>query len=177
MVEDKIKFFDNKVDEVTKLMVKNSLMSPDANYRIGWRDTACSEQNIYAPWSHEYLSNTKILTYIQSCIAETDWFTNNVLEKIVVNLVKSDDVHHIHTHHNNQVDLYYVNLDWQDGWYGETLFFDKFDTKNIIFASSYVPGRILLFDGDIPHSIRPQSRIASKFRMTLSLFYTKRDNG
>jgi|TARA_R100001163_G_scaffold64236_2_gene58018 hypothetical protein len=171
MVEDKIKVFDNKVDRVTKEMLEHSVMSENSNFRIGWRDTDCGEQNIHSVWSHEFLSNTKILSYIQSCIAETDWFTNNILDKIIVNLVKSDDVHHIHTHRFNQVALYYINLNWQDGWYGETLFFDKFNTNNIVFASSFVPGRIVLFDGDIPHSIRPQSRIATKFRMTLSLFY------
>lgn len=170
---NKIKIFDDRVDRMTKEMVRDHVTSSNVTYSIGWRDMDCGEQNLYSSWSHEYLSNTKILSYIQPCIAETDWFTNNVLEKVIVNLVRSDDVHHIHTHNNYQIALYYINTDWQDGWYGETLFFDKFNTNNIVLASCFVPGRIVLFDGEIPHSIRPQSRIATKFRMTLTCFYTK----
>ena len=69
--------------------------------------------------------------------------------------------------------LGYLNLNWRDGWYGETWFFDKFDFNKIIFASALAPGRIILFDGQIPHTIRPQSKVGPKFRMTLSLFYNK----
>ena len=176
MVEDKIKVFDNKVDKMTKDEFYFSFNSSNSRYEVGWRDMDCGEQNIFSEVSQQFLSNTRILSYIQACIAETEWFTNDVLSKVIVNLVKSDDVHHMHTHRFEQVALYYMNLHWQDGWYGETLFFDKFNQNNIVHASPFVPGRILLFDGEIPHSIRPPSRIAPKFRMTLSLFYTKRDH-
>jgi hypothetical protein len=68
--------------------------------------------------------------------------------------------------------LYYVNLEWQDGWHGETLFYDE-SLKNIVFASPYIPGRIVVFDGSIPHTIRPQSYIASHYRFTFALIYNK----
>jgi len=164
--------FDDKVPFIVRDNLWNYCIN--STYRLGWEDTDVPEKydlNIHSNWSTEELESTEILPHFKKCIDETDWFTNNILDKIIVNLVKSDDVHHIHTHRFNQVALYYINLNWQDGWYGETLFFDKFNTNNIVFASSFVPGRIVLFDGDIPHSIRPQSRIATKFRMTLSLFY------
>jgi len=123
------------------------------------------------PW--RILNRTKILEFIKPCIKETSWFTNENISTAVLNLVKSEDVHHIHSHRGSQVVLVYLNLNWRDGWYGETLFFDKFDFNKIIFASAFVPGRIILFDGQIPHTIRPQSKVGPKFRMTLSLFYNK----
>ena len=83
-------------------------------------------------------------------------------------------MHYIHAHWDKQIALYYVNLDWKDGWYGETLFYDPLNLQKIDFASSFIPGRILLFDGSIPHTIRPQSIKGPKFRMTLSLIYSKR---
>ena len=67
--------------------------------------------------------------------------------------------------------LYYINLDWRDGWHGETLFYNPNNLKEIIYTSLYIPGRIILFDGSIPHAIRPQSIKAPKFRFTLSLFF------
>ena len=85
--------------------------------------------------------------------------------------MRSDDVHYIHHHESDQVALYYVNMDWNDGWYGETIFYDEFDQNKIGFTTPYIPGRIILFDGVIPHAIRPQSVEGPKFRITISLFY------
>jgi hypothetical protein len=175
MAEDKINFFDNTVTLEARANIHYS--ASNSNFVLGWHDFASGEHtteaNLYSEWSHDYLAKTKILQFIQPCIAKTDWFTNNVLNKAVVNLVKSDDVHHIHAHEGDQVALYYINIDWQNSWYGETLFYDSFNFNKIIYASPFVPGRILLFDGKIPHAIRPQSKAGPKFRMTLSLFYSK----
>ena len=70
-----------------------------------------------------------------------------------------------------QVLLYYVNLSWTDGWHGETLFYNPYNLKEVEYTSLYVPGRIILFDGTVPHAIRPQSVKATKFRLSLSLFF------
>ena len=51
------------------------------------------------------------------------------------------------------------------------VFKDTNNLKEIAYTSSYIPGRIILFDGSIPHAIRPQSVKAPKFRFTLSLFF------
>ena len=80
-------------------------------------------------------------------------------------------MHYLHIHQKQQVCLYYVNLDWRDGWHGETLFYNPDNLKEIAYTSLYIPGRIILFDGSIPHAIRPQSVKAPKFRFTLSLFF------
>ena len=65
-----------------------------------------------------------------------------------------------------------MNLEWRDGWHGETLFFDE-SCKDIMYASPYTPGRVIAFDAKIPHTIRPQSHLASFYRFTLALVYTK----
>ena len=66
-----------------------------------------------------------------------------------------------------------MKMDWQDGWYGETIFYDPDDINNIAYTSPYTPGRFILFDGSIPHTIRPQSIKAPKFRLSLSIFFEK----
>ena len=60
-------------------------------------------------------------------------------QKVVCNLVRPDDVHYLHIHQKQQVCLYYVNLDWRDGWHGETLFYNPDNLKEIVYTSLYVP--------------------------------------
>ena len=131
--------------------------------------------NLYSYWSEEDIKridqSCNFISYLKKCISKTPFFTNRFVQKIEMNLVRSSDVRYIHSHPGFQVALYYVNMEWEDGWYGETLFYDPYDNDKISFASPYKPGRIILFDGSIPHAIRPQSIKAPKYRFSLSLFF------
>jgi Rps23 Pro-64 3,4-dihydroxylase Tpa1-like proline 4-hydroxylase len=89
--------------------------------------------------------------------------------KATVNLSVPGDVHYAHTHKNLTM-LYYANPEWRQEWAGETLFFSD-DLSEVVFTSVYKPGRIILFDGGIPHTIRPQSRVAPQHRTTVALFF------
>lgn len=94
------------------------------------------------------------------------------VNRTLVNLCISNEPHWYHTHIGETVILYYVNPDWTQEWGGETLFMnDKLDT--IEFASPYTPGRIVAFNGDIPHTLRPQSIVAPTYRFTLAMFVNK----
>lgn len=88
---------------------------------------------------------------------------------VTANLSVPSDTNFAHSHSGLSL-LYYVNLDWRVEWSGETLFFTE-NCKDIIFASPYVPGRIIIFDGSIPHSIRPQTYLAPHYRFTLAIFF------
>jgi SM-20-related protein len=92
-------------------------------------------------------------------------FSNSVL-----NVTVTSDCHFTHTHAEKRIALFYLNLEWKDGWHGETLFFSK-DGKEIVYASRYTPGRVIVFDGCIPHSIRPQSREGPQYRYTLATIF------
>jgi hypothetical protein len=100
---------------------------------------------------------------------ELDGYT---LSKTILNLSTASDANYTHTHPEDKVLLYYVNLEWFDGWHGETLFFSE-DHKDVVFASPYTPGRLIVFDAKIPHTIRPQSHIAAQYRFTLALIFNK----
>ena len=166
--------FDNKIPHVVRYDIWKYCIN--STYKLGWQDSedvGKYELNLHSSWTQKELEESKIFPYVEDCIKNTDWFTNRNINKIIVNLVRSDDVHFIHGHNDCQVVLYYVNLDWQDGWYGETIFYDKNNINDIKFTSSYVPGRIILFDGTTPHAIRPQSSMAPKFRFSVSVFFNK----
>ena len=142
---------------------------------IGWADSPIIEnQNhryLHSIWSEEDLERLGIIEEIKkSSVAQE--LENYKLEKCVLNLSTPSDCNFQHTHLQSKIILYYVNLEWKDGWHGETLFYDE-SLKNIVFASPYTPGRITVFDGSIPHTIRPQSSNASNYRFTLALLYNK----
>ena len=165
-------------DDTIPYNVRQHILSFCANSKfiLGWSDGLKIENdkaipNLHSSWTENDLEESNILPYIIESIDKTSWFTKKSLKSIKLNLVKSDDVHFIHSHPNEYVALYYVNLNWEDGWYGETIYHDPIHVDEVIFTSLYKPGRIILFDGQIPHSIRPQSTRGPKYRMTLSLFF------
>lgn len=63
--------------------------------------------------------------------------------------------------------LWYISDRWDPEWGGETLFFDE--SMDVRAALSPRPGRLALFDGDIPHVGRPPNRICYAPRYTLAM--------
>ena len=95
-----------------------------------------------------------------------------LLTRAHVNLSTPTDNHWCHDHRGQNVLLYYGNKHWKHEWAGETLFFND-DLSEVVYASVYKPGRIIVFDGEIPHTVRPQSSSAPQYRFTLSLFFNR----
>jgi hypothetical protein len=144
-------------------------------FQIGWADTSIPERSshryLHSVYSKEDTDRLGILEKIKGTAAAQELY-GYVHYKTILNLSTPADVNFCHTHPEDKVLLYYVNMEWRDGWHGETLFFDE-PCKNIVFANPYTPGRLISFDAKIPHSIRPQSHIASFYRFTLALIFNK----
>ena len=163
-----IEIHDNKVPFYNQQRIYNCVLN--SNYQIkGWEDRddiEIKKYDIHSRWSLADLKTSKLYDYIEK-IQPFDKF-----DKCIVNLTKPSDHYFTHTHgEDTMVVLYYVNLEWKDGWAGETMFYDdnRIETKSF----SYVPGRLLKFDGKQPHSIRPQSSIGPDYRFTISTFFKK----
>lgn len=90
----------------------------------------------------------------------------------VINLTKPGDIHFTHTHKNKLVLLYYLNLDWEQEFYGETLFMD-YDNNDACVCVIPKPRRVVIFDGNIPHTIRPQSSLGPQFRYSMTLIFNQ----
>lgn len=144
-------------------------------FKIGWADGNIIEnkkhQFLYSTYNNEDLIRLGILDALDKSVVK-DEFVGYKLKHCILNLSTASDVNFVHAHPEDKVVLYYVNLEWHDGWHGETLFFDE-TQRSIEFGSPYTPGRIIAFDAKIPHTIRPQSHIAAKFRFTLALVLEK----
>tara|TARA_Y200000002_G_scaffold213023_2_gene175834 strand:+ start:8644 stop:9147 length:504 start_codon:yes stop_codon:yes gene_type:complete len=166
-----IKIYDNKVPfhimhDIHEFVINSRF------YITGWKDKDyVNKHSIYSDWSIDDLKNAGLYSYLEEIpsVDFSKWY------KTMVNLSHPSDHYYTHTHgENDYVLLYYVNLEWRDEWHGETLFYDPLNLQKIEFASSFIPGRILQFDGIQPHSIRPQSSVGPQYRFTISNFFKKK---
>lgn len=164
-------------DDVFDMEYRHNLytFAQKSMYRIGWADGPVVEhkkhQFLHSFYSPEDIERIGLIPKLQTTpvAQEMDGFN---LSKCVMNLSTPSDSNFIHAHPEDKVLLYYINLEWHDGWHGETLFYDE-PGKEVVFASAYTPNRLIAFDAKIPHTIRPQSPIAPFYRLTLAMIYTK----
>jgi Rps23 Pro-64 3,4-dihydroxylase Tpa1-like proline 4-hydroxylase len=66
--------------------------------------------------------------------------------------------------------LYYPNLKWDIEWGGHTLFTDD-NLEEIEYCCMYKPGRIVIFDGNIPHCILPPTKSSPSYRFSFVMQY------
>lgn len=168
-----IDVFDDVFD--MQFMADTYLYATMSNYKIGWGDTIDFNDQIHkflhASYTADDVNALGILnkldgTPIASLVEGLD------LTKAIVNLSVPSDSYFAHVHPESKVILYYVNTKWQDGWFGDTMFYAD-NGKDIVFASPYTPNRVIVFDGQVPHAIRPQSQTAPHYRFTLALIFDK----
>ena len=92
------------------------------------------------------------------------------IDDTMINMVTPSDRFHVHVDNDSEhgrTFVYYMNLNWDVEWGGDTLFLDE-EGKNIEFCSQFKPGRFILFDPKIPHMIRPSTVLAPHFRFSLA---------
>ncbi|MEM9301114.1 MAG: 2OG-Fe(II) oxygenase [Pseudomonadota bacterium] len=63
--------------------------------------------------------------------------------------------------------LWFISTEWDPEWGGETLFFNE--AMDAEFVASPRPGRLVMFDGAIPHCGRPPNRICYRPRYTFAM--------
>ena len=162
-----IEIYDNTLSENVRSNIY--LLAITAKYQIGWDDTSVFEHRQF-PCLHHTLTKNEwaqldLINEIQ------DHNLKNKLKKLsfvsdTINLAVPSSIQFPHSHNEKSVLLYYINPEWKNEYYGETLFYDDYSDE-IIQSSKFVPGRFILFDGKTPHSIRPSSHIAPQYRFTL----------
>lgn len=171
--------FDYNYSSVVWGFVKRSAFS------LGWLDDEIQEHSSYVCMHSNYsdsdINNLGIVPkLLETPIAKYMDGSNPV--KTVVNLSSSGQTFFEHTHPSEwsgsvinrspKVLLYYPNLEWKREWGGETMFYTM-DNKEIEMAVEYRPNRLVVFDGEHPHSVRPPTSHAPFFRFTLSMFFGK----
>ena len=164
-------------DDVFDLQYRYAVMAfaQTSLFRIGWADNLTPEksqyQSLHSAYSAEDIERLGVLERLANTPVAQEMVGHKV-EKCILNLSTASDANFIHAHPEDKVLLYYVNLEWHDGWHGETLFYDEAG-KDVVFANAYTPNRLVAFDAKIPHTIRPQSHLAPQYRLTLAVILNK----
>ena len=148
-------------------------------FKIGWSDSDVPERKshdyfLHSDYKEQDLEDLGILKALENT-AVWDFIKDYKVEKSIVNLSTPSDVNYVHVHPEDKILLYYANVEWKEGWHGETQFYSE-DLTRIQFSSPYTPGRLILFDANIPHAIRPQSIVAPQFRFTFAMCLKKQSN-
>ena len=171
-MKDKIEIFDNEVPFPDMQQIYEYVLN--SNFRLGWMDRDDKiVSNIYSRYTKEEAETSLLLKNLRK-VSKKSKFKINVdnFDRCIVNLSKCGDNYFNHTHAGLIVMLYYANLEWNESYAGETLFYDN-SLINAESVVSFVPGRIIIFDGDRPHTIRPQSTCGPTYRFTISYFVRK----
>lgn len=167
-----IKKFDNFFDSETQQNIYNYIIN--SRFTIGWEDGLELQHklhpNLHSLYTFHDVQNLKILEKI------SDRVTNNNIsfssfDKCIINLTKPMDVNYVHTHPNQMVFLYYINMIWHEEWGGETIFYK--DDGEVLDCNQYTPNRAIFFDGNIKHTIKSQNIIGPTYRFSMSLFFNK----
>ena len=89
-----------------------------------------------------------------------------------VNLATLGDKNRFHVDFECLSVLYYPNLKWDIEWGGFTLFADD-QVQNIEYTSIYTPGRVIVFDGSIPHFASAPVSMAPSYRFSFNIKFKK----
>lgn len=144
----------------------------DCGYFMGWSDRHGEENHLHAVLAKENEMSGDIYIEIMKQPPLIDRLSNHIMIRNVVNLSHQSSIHMVHAHSDtHKVILYYAALEWEDHWEGETMFFAE--DGEIEFVNKYVPGRVIVFDGQMPHSIRAPSHAGPQFRLTATWFMEK----
>jgi len=143
-------------------------------YQIGWEDTNHIEYGnikyLHCKWNEEDIKTSEIDSNIQNT-KFSELLSNKTLESVTTNLSTPGETYFEHTHKGKIVVLYYPNLRWLRQWGGETIFY-SLNNKDVEFVSEYKPNKLILFDGQISHTVRPSSYLSPQYRFTISCFYS-----
>ncbi len=99
---------------------------------------------------------------------EDEYSIKIMLLRAYANGSTSDRYSFIHVDSTNEAEwtiLYYANLVWKPEWAGETVFYrdDHKEITNVIYPT---PGKVIMFNGTIPHTGRPPSHFYRGLRVT-----------
>nr|BAR30208.1 prolyl hydroxylase homologue [uncultured Mediterranean phage uvMED] len=99
-------------------------------------------------------------------------FSQYQLVQCRINLSTPHQKNRIHTDEDGLTLVYYVNPKWDFTWGGHTLFMDDL-LQEAEYTCIYKPGRVVIFDGTIPHMIMNESSLCPDYRLTFAIQWRK----
>lgn len=105
-------------------------------------------------------------------VAEEYNFWKREIKQIRINLSPPSERNFIHTDADGITLLYYASMEWKPEWGGHTFFMSD-DLSEVEYASLYTPGRVMIFDGTVPHMILTPTMMCPIHRYTFAIQFTK----
>jgi hypothetical protein len=173
-IEDKkITVYDNVFDYQENLEIYQFICQQPF-IRSNLDNTFDNNKDTNIKWSSLLKESNSITNLLTQKYFELPEFKNKRTEVIrqYINFSTSETVDMVHVDSSTSIlgaytILHYGNFVWNTNWHGETVFYDPLATE-IIFSTTAKPGRVVIFDSNIPHSARPPSRLAEYGRYTIA---------
>lgn len=129
---------------------------------------------IFAQYDHADLLDIGFLSNdaMKSFYDKYDLYGRN-LKQVRVNLSTPAEYNNIHTDQDGVTLLYYANTEWNVDWGGHTLFMNE-NLSDAEMTCLYKTGRVVVFDGSIPHMIMTPSIACPVNRFTLAFQFASR---
>ena len=163
---EKLYVFDGLFNLSEKTHIWNIVRN--AFFKIG--DDMNSKRYMKSEFDYREAAATNIIRKLQKTTASKLLY-NTAFERCIVTLDSYASIHTLRTVPGYILAQYYVNLEWDDNFGGESSFYNNDDS--LMFSSQYVPGRCLVFDGDLPHSFKPFTIEAPQHRFIVTFYYRK----
>jgi hypothetical protein len=172
----KIEVFDDVFSASEKFnfyeFANNSLYAVDrfgasAPEHTKFHKTLKSTFNLTDMLNFDFFKNDFVLDYIEK---------NNLrVRECYINLCTASDIYAYHTDTYTDgiiTGLYYMNLEWHPTWEGETHFSDE-NMNEVMYSASFLPGRLIFFDGNIPHKSSQPGPLAEFYRYVFTIKFSK----
>jgi len=172
---DNIYIYDNIVPFHNRQFIYNFVIN--SNYITTTTDNKFTDIkkscNMASVWNSQDLENSQFLEIPTIKELINTHCQDYSINQTRVNLSSIGDFNNFHLDYiNGKTLLYYVNHEWDLKWGGLTLFADN-TGKKLEYAVDYVPGRVVIFDGRIPHSVQNPTITAESWRYTLAIQFDK----
>jgi len=145
-------------------------------FRVGGGDKGfipdSMSQQIYSNFSETDVEQMKFVGSNGYKFLEKEFNLNyKETKQIRVNLSTSSERNNIHTDGmDGKTLIYYPNSVWKIEWSGHTMFMDE-HLENVSYTCLYKPGRVVLFDSQIPHMILTPNSFCPVNRYSLVFQY------
>jgi hypothetical protein len=137
-------------------------------------NTFQNNKDIDIKWSCLLKESNQISNLLEKKYLNLDELKDRRIEifRQYVNFSTSEAVDQIHVDSpadssNAYTILHYANFIWDKNWHGETVFYN-YTADEIALSTMIRPGRVVVFDSNIPHSARPPSRISEYGRYIIA---------
>jgi hypothetical protein len=126
---------------------------------------------IYSAYSLDDLDHMKFTkTNAYELLNEKYGLQDRNIKQVRVNHVTYGERNSVHQDNVPITLMYYANLEWDVSWGGHTFFLNE-PVDEIYHTVTYKPGRIVVFDGTIPHMIMSTNTLAEAPRLSFVIQY------